>query len=300
MATVADLTLFCRALLQDVIPATYAWEDAQIRTALDDALAHWTRREGVADWIWVQGVQNQRHYPLNGQALFLQASTDDSGTTDNLTTVTDSTVDFTTTVLAGDQVRNYTDGSTGIITGVATTVLTCAAGFTGGLTNAFDTGDAYGVERPIIASRVARIEAVVYDGQELFEATHEQLDRLQPAWEGRELVPKYWLVDQQETPTRLTIVPSPRVTGSSIPLFPMDPFPQRYAENLLVLVRHHPQSTMEANELVHLLDIEHFAVAYEAVARVARFEGEWQHPSLAVTAEGLMALFQQLMERTHG
>ncbi len=300
MATFATLTTACRHLLQDIGTSAYAWDDSQIRRELDTAIAHWTRREGIADWLWVQAVARQRQYRLNAENLFLQQGLDDSGATGSLTTVTDSTVDFTTTVAVNDVVRNYTDGSRGIVTTVAATVLTCAAGFTGGIDNAVDDGDAYGVERPGTGLRIDRIETVLYDGQELYAATREQMDRLWPDWETRTGRPKYWLVDQADTPSVVTLVPAPLITGSSIPRFPVDVVPQRYEENLLCLIRRHSQQSLDALETIHLTDAMHLPIIYEAVARLSGFEGEWQNLALHVTSTGMAQLLTTLMEAAHG
>lgn len=300
MATLDDLTTHCRYLLQDVGIAPQAWNDAQIRTELDAALSHWSRQEGVAEFVWAQAVANQRRYDLNTQVIHLQQGTDNSGGTDTLTTVTDTTVDFTTTVAVDDRIRNYTDGSVGIVTTVATTVLTCSAGFTGGINNSVDHGDAYGVERPVSSVRVAAIDTVLYDGQELRYATPEALDRLRQDWERRPGMPKYWTTGQGETPTMLMIAPAPIVTGSSIPVFPMAPLAQAWEQNLVVLLRHHPQQTQDAAEIVHVLDVLHPMLVHEAASRLAGFEGEWQHLALQVACGQIAQAYQRLWEGGRG
>jgi len=300
MATFATLTTQCRHLLQDVGAGIQAWNDAAIRAELDIAISQWSRREGVAEWVWVQAVANQRRYALNAQSIHLQQGTDNSGTTDNLTTVTDTTGDFTTTVLVGDRLRNYTDGSLGTITTVAATFVTCSAGFTGGITNSVDHGDAYGIERPILAERVAAIDAVLYDGRELHYATPDMLDRLSQTWERQPGHPQYWSIGQGETPTTLMIIPAPILTGSSVPVFPMAPLAQAWEENFVVLLRQHPQQTIDAAETVHLLEALHPMLVHETVSRLAGFEGEWQHLALRVACEQVAAVYQRLWETSRG
>ena len=72
--------------------------------------------------------------------------TDNNGGDNNANTMTDSTKDFDAEgVKVGATLRNLTDGCKGIITTVATTVLTCSGGFSGGTDNDFDDGDSYAV-----------------------------------------------------------------------------------------------------------------------------------------------------------
>ena len=296
MATFDTLTTQCRYLLQDVGSAPQAWNDAEIRAELDAAMSHWSRREGVAEWVWVQAVANQRRYDLNAQGLHLQQGTDNSGGTDTLTTVTDTTVDFTTTVVVGDRVRNYTDGSIGTITTVAATIVTCSAGFTGGINNSVDNGDAYGIERPVIADRVAAIDTVLYNGRELHYATPAALDRLTQTWERRPGFPKYWSLGQGETPTTLMITPAPLTTGSSVPVIPMAPLAQAWEENLVVLMRQHPQQTQDADEEIRLVEALYPLLVHEAASRLAGFEGEWQHLAVQVACQQVAAAYQRLWE----
>lgn len=302
MTTLADLTQQCRFLLQDVpdAGASLAWDDAQVRTALDAAALALARTEAIQDLVWVQAVADQRHYRLNAQNLCVATGQDSSGATGNLTTVTDATQDFTLTVVAGDRLRNFTDGSTGIITSIATTTLTCATGFTGGIDNAFDHRDAYGVERPLTQHIVTAVLTVLYDGIELEYASRDRLDRLDPGWERRARGPKYWTVDQAETPSVVTIIPPPALTGSSIPQFPMSPLAQRYEENLVLLVSHHTQQTGDGAESLGTLDVCHQGLVYDATARLAGFEGEWQHPSLATACKAMAALWWRLLGWPHG
>ena len=67
-----------------------------------------------------------------------------TGANNQLTVLTDATKTFTTLrVQIGDIVYNITDGSSGIITSVGTTTLTCSGGLTGGAQNDWDTNDLY-------------------------------------------------------------------------------------------------------------------------------------------------------------
>ena len=291
MPTLADLTLRCQQMLQDV--DARAWDATQIRTELDNALMFLARRHVLADLVWVNAIQHQGLYPLNEQAIFVAAGLDNSGTTDNLTALTDTTQTFTATVLVNDRVRNLSDGSTGIVTAVADTILTAAAGFTGGQENAVDTGDRYVVERPLVSARIVGVDCCLYNGVELQYATEDRLDRLSPAWELTRTGPKYWSVDSTETPSVLRVHPPPLLTGSSVPIFPMDPLAQRWQENFIVVLSHHPQQTIDAAEEVHLLECYTDAVVWDAVSRLASFEGEWQNLSLSTVAGALAQLVRQ-------
>lgn len=302
MTTFNALTQRVRSLLQDVpdAGAPLVWEDAQIRTALNTALLDLHRWHTCQDLLWVHAVQGQRDYPLNAQSLVLLAGTDTSGTTGNLTTLTDSIQTFTASVLVGDRVRNLTDGSVGVITTVAATVLTCATGFTGGVDNAADTRDAYVVERPLSHTTVLGVLAVLYDGVELEYATRDRLDRLSPGWELRQDRPRYWTVDQADTPTVMTLTPAPLVTGSSVPQFPMAPVAQRLEQNLVLVIAHHPQTSLDGLEDIHTLDVYHTPMVYAATARLAGFEGEWQHLSLATSTQALARLWLTRLGVPHG
>jgi hypothetical protein len=78
-----------------------------------------------------------------------------TATAGSSTTCQDSATTFTDYGLAaGMWIRNITDGCYGLITGVATNTITCAAGFTGGTLNTFQAGDLYVVLAGEYAVRV--------------------------------------------------------------------------------------------------------------------------------------------------
>ena len=286
-----DLATRVSMMLQD--EDHRAWQVSEVIRELDNALMHLARRHLFAEFVWINSVQHQSLYPLNEQAIFLLAGLDNGGGTDNLTTLNDSTANFTATVIIGDRVKNLTDGSSGIITTVNATSLVCLAGFTGGQENAVDTGDRYVVERPLVTLRIVSVDGCLYDGVELPYATEDRLDRLTPGWELRRTGPKYWSVDSTETPSVLRVHPPPLVTGSSVPVFPMDPLPQRWQENFIVVLSDHPQQTIDAAEEIHLLQAYEDAVVWDAVSRMSSWEGEFQNPSLSTVAGALAQLVRQ-------
>ena len=297
MTTLGDLTTRIQMFLQD--EGAQAWEPAHIRRMLDHVLLGYARQHVAQDLLWCQAVQGKAHYPLHELGLRLTAGLDTSGTTGNLTTLTDAVAELTFLALPdpvaiGDRVRNLTDGSTGIVTTVNATTLVCAAGFTGGMENAIDTGDAYVVERPFLGQRVVTIHAVLYDGLELWRMTPEAMDRLNPQWERHSARPKYWSADRTVTPSVVRIHPAPLHSGSTLPNFPMNPLAQRWEENLVFLVSQHPQQTQDAAEVLHCLAVHEDALVFETAGRLAGQQGQWQNVSVSAGAQALAAVYRKL------
>lgn len=293
MATLADLTTRVQMLLQD--ETGDAWQAAQIRRELDHSLLAYARSHAVQDVVWCQAVQGQTHYPLNALSLHITAGKDNSGTAGNLLTLTNTLTNFTTLtdpVAVGDRIRNLHDGSTGSITAVAATVLTCAAGFSGGMANAITTGARYVIERPLTQHRIVAVHAVLYNGIDLWPMTVDAMDRQAPAWELQATGPRYWSTDQEETPSVIRIHPAPLMTGSSVPIFPMNPLAQRWEENCVLVLSTHPQQSLDGEEIFHCLDWCADVAVWETVARLAGFPGQWQALSLSAGAKALAALTQ--------
>lgn len=67
----------------------------------------------------------------------------DGGT--SATVLTDGSETFTSKVVAGDTVYNLTDGSSGTVTSVSGSTVTCSGGLTGGTDNQWEDGDKYEV-----------------------------------------------------------------------------------------------------------------------------------------------------------
>ncbi len=287
----------CKYLLTDPLLDTDdpAWLRATVGQRLNDAITGLARQGLWGTMTVVQAMANRALYPLNEQAILLIAGRDNGGGTNNLTDLTDTTVDFVTLgVAVNDRLRNLTDGAQGIITTVAATVLTCSAGVTGGVQNSIDSGDTYIVERPLVAPVVCAIDAVLYNGYELEYATEVALDRrYAQGWETRRTEPKYWTVDNMETPTVLHVLPPPRLSGSSVLRFPPAPFFLPWEDNLVLFLREQPQTVTAEDSPVALLDAYHDLLVWQAVSGCAQQEGQHQDLAVATVAREMGALWRQ-------
>jgi hypothetical protein len=287
-----DLVTRVRMLLQD--PDGTAWEASQIGRELHHSLLKCARSGEAQTLLWVQAVQHKTHYVLNEQALHQYSGRDTSFALGNLTTFTDSTgAHAVADIVAGDRLRNLTDGSQGIVTSGDATTLTLAGGLQGGASNSFTHGDRITVERPMHERLVVQVHTVLYNGSELWPMTQERLDRLAPGWERGISSPKYWSLDQQATPTVVQIHPAPLVTGSSVPNFPMNPLAQRWQENLVLVISEAPQDTNDPEEVLHWLDWYADLAVFETAARLAGFPGEWQALSVSQGAQAVADLLRQ-------
>jgi hypothetical protein len=290
-----ELVSRVQVLLQD--DAALAWQPAQVLRELDHALLRWARLQGAQALVWCQAVAGKTRYPLAEQGLTLTAGRDTSGAVGNTTTLTDATTNFLTLpdpVIVGDRVRNVTDRSIGTVTTANATTLVCGNGFTGGVQNAIDHHDTYIVERPLTTTRVVAIHAVLYHGIALWPMTVQGMDALTPGWDTQATGPKYWSVDQMETPTVVRIHPAPLVTGSSVPNFPMNPLPQRWEENLVIVLSEQPQQSQDSAEVAHVLVSQEDLLVYETAARLASFAGEWHNPSLQAGLRALLTVYAQI------
>jgi hypothetical protein len=142
-------------------------------------------------------------------------------------------------------------------------------------------------------TRIVGIKAVLYNGSELRYASEAQLDRLTPSWEMQRTGPKWWTTDNTESPTVIRIHPPPLVTGSAVPIFPADPLPQRWQDNLVLVVAENPQVTIDLAEPLTLLEVFADPVVYETVARLAGGEGEFQALAVSAVAQALAQFFRQ-------
>lgn len=300
MTTFTTLVDRAKLLLRDTSAdedtPTPKWARASYRRQLDNALARLARAGLFGNVLVIQAEAQRSLYPLNEQALWLASGRDNGGGTGSATQLTDSTADFVTAgVVAGDRLRNLTDGAQGTLTTVAATVLTCSAGFTGGVDNAVDSRDLYVVERPLTTTVLVGIDTVLYNGRELRPATEETLDRLGhgPQWELRTKPPRYWSVDHTDNPTVLRIHPAPVLTGSALPVLPPVPLPLDWKDNLVVYYREVPQSEQEEAALVQVLPVWEDVVAYETAAALAHDEGEGLDEVTSTVFRELSALWKQ-------
>jgi hypothetical protein len=290
--TLGDLLTRVRMLLQD--PDATAWQTAQISREVHHSLLGCARAGQAHTLLWVQALQHKTHYPLNAQALHQYSGRDSSGTTGNPTTLTVPAPALAAAdIVAGDVVRNLTDGSHGVVFSVGAGIVTMAQGLTGGTTNSFSHGDVVVIERRLSERLVVQVHAVLYNGLELWPMTQEQLDRLTPGWERHATGPKYWSVDQQETPTVVQVHPAPLLTGSSIPTFPMNPLAMPWQENLVCVISEMPQETNDPEEVFHWLDWYADLVVFETASRLAGFPGEWQALSVSQGAGAVAELLRQ-------
>ena len=91
-----------------------------------------------------QNQSSQKYYYIWDGRLAAEVTGTHTATPSSTTVLTDSGGDFVNDgVVAGMVIRNITDGSSGKITGVATTTITCSAGLSGGTDNDWDTNDSY-------------------------------------------------------------------------------------------------------------------------------------------------------------
>ena len=299
MTTLGQLTTRVKMILRDPSLNTDSpgWQREEVMRQLDDEITHLARRGLWGNIMIIQAEANRAFYPMNEQGLFVTTGRDNSGSLGNATMLTDTTQHFTTLTIpvgVNDRLRNLTDGSQGIVTTVTDTVLTCSAGFTGGVTNAVDTGALYLVERPVTSVMVVEIDCVMYDGIELEYATEETLDRrLGGGWELSQKPPKYWTVDSTLNPTVLRIVPPPRTTGSSIPVFPAAPFAQPWRQNLVVWFCEQPQSVTGEDAEAQVLDAFQDVLVYEAAAALAMEEGDYFDEAVGTVCKELANLWRK-------
>ena len=269
------------------------WQRSEVVVQLDESLTRLGRLGVMGNVAIIQAVQGHTLYPLNAQGSFLATGVDNSGGTDTLLTVTDTTADFVTAgVAVDDRVKNLTDGSAGMVTTVAATVLTCADGFQGGVNNSVDTGDRYLVERPLTANVVVSIDAVLYNGEDLHFATEELLDRRQgPGWETLWRSPRYWTTEATPDGTVLRIIAAPLRTGSSTLVLPPVPFPMPWQDNLLVFYREQPQQTLAEEAMLAMTDVFEDLLIYDTMATLSADEGDVQDLAVAVVYRSMAQLW---------
>lgn len=292
MTIMAELVTRTQSWLLD--EQAHGYTRAQVLNQLSIESSRLANR-GILGFVTVaQAVAGLHVYPLDTMSLSLGTGTATAG---DATTLTNTLVDFTVLgITAGtDRLLNATDGSVGLITTVATTVLTCAAGMTGGANNTNTVGDVYFIQSPLVTDRVVSLTQVYYDGDRLLKTTEKELDARYPGWEISTGPPKYWLTDSAVRPTELRIVPAPTVTGSGIVQIPMRPFVLDYHDNLLIFVTidaHDPTEEMEESDL---------PMAYEdvlvlmAAQSMAGWQTEYENDSLAQLAGSLVDVWQDAL-----
>ena len=268
------------------------WLRQQMRLPMDDVLSSVARHGVFGNVMAVQAVANLSHYPLNEQSIFMTSGVVTSGVT-STTTLTDTLKDFVALGIAvDDRLRNLTDGSIGIVTGVATTVLTCDAGFTGGLLNLSTVYDQYLVERPLTQTTVVSIDAVLYNGADLRYATEETLERRQgPGWELRQTDPRYWTTQHTSDGTVLQIVPAPRFSGSSTLVVPPAPFPLPWQDNFVIFFREGPQQVLDETTTLAVTEAFEDYLVFATAASLSGEEGPYQDMAVAQTMQGLAQLW---------
>jgi VCBS repeat-containing protein len=109
--------------------------------------------EATAGWVQVTSgpVDGEPTWSPDGDSIAYHRRTRTqvaSGTADGVdggdpAKLIDSTAAFNGVVQSGDTVRNVTDGSSGIVTGVAATEVTIGGGLSGGTDDAWEIGDSY-------------------------------------------------------------------------------------------------------------------------------------------------------------
>lgn len=291
--------------LNELIPRTQDWlmssdttgdySRAQVLTQLGVEASRLANRGILGHAVVAQAVTGLHVYPLDTMSVSLGTGTATGG---SATTLVDSGQDFTLLGLTVgvDRVRNATDGSVGIVTAIATTVLTCGAGFVGGVTQAVATGDKYFLESPLITDHVVIVTQVYYNGERLLKTTERELDARVPGWESVPGEPKYWLTDGAVRPTELRIVPAPQRTGSALVQIPMVPFVLDWHDNLLLFL------TVDAHDVTSETDDSGLPNAYDdllvlmAAQALAGWQDEYQNDSLAQLTGALVDVWQDALK----
>jgi hypothetical protein len=240
--------------------------------------------------IWCQAIAGREIYPLNQLGIRIASGTDTAGSA-TLLTMTDSTASFVTAgVTVGMRLRNLTDGSYGIITTVAATVLTCSAGLVQGTANAWTAGDIYLVEALIEEGTITNIDFVLYDGQRLDGASERLRDVTVREWERKDIGPRYFTLDNLPIPSALRITPPPLTTGSSTLSFLPGPFLLPCENNFLIFVRMRPALGTDENGTTAMLPHWEDIAIWRCIEHLAGVEGDYQDRALAQAARQMAGL----------
>lgn len=290
MIDVSELVVRCQQFLMDENEQAYS--EAQIRTQLALEASKLASQRILGQVVLAQAVANVHTYPLDVMSVLITSALATSAT---VTTITQSSLDFVTLgVVAGDRIRDLTDGSVGIVTTVATTVLTASGGFLGGVTNTPAANDLFVVEHPITANRVVEVGHVYYNGTCLAKTTEHTLDTRRPGWETWTGEPRYWMADGEKVISTIRLVPAPTRTGSSAPTFPMNPLSMDWHDNLMVFL--FEDAKAEGVTDTGLLDVHDDIAVFQTVAQLAGRQTEYENYPQALLMPTLAAMWMQASE----
>ena len=289
----AELVIRCQQWLMDehdeadeaLFPPAYT--TAQVRTQLAIEASRLANQRILGTVVVAQAVVDVHAYPLDAMGIRIAGGFASGG---SVFTISHASLNFVTLgVIVGDRVRDLTDGSTAIVTGVATGTLTADAGFLGGVTNLPVSGNLFVVEHPLDANRVVEVAQVYYSGVKLVETTESELDVRRPGWETWSGEPRYWLADGDKVISTIRVVPSPTRSGSTAPVFPMNPFILDWHDNLMIFLFEDAQDAGRVD--TGLLDRYEDMLVYNTVGSLAGRQGEYENGSLAQIMPQLAALW---------
>ena len=293
MASVSELITRCQQWLQDEDAHAYLAAQVQTQLALE---ASRLANGGLLGAVAVaQAVVGRHVYPLDALGTLVTTGIATGG---SATTLVNSGADFSALGVTANQdlLRNLTDGSTALVTTVATTTLTVAQGWAGGLLNVGTSGDLYLVETPITAQRVVDITQVYYNGERLFETTEQVLDARYDGWETWTGEPRFWLTDSATTPAELRLVPAPLRTGSAVVQIPMIPFVLDWRDNIVVWLTYdapdYPSGTTDHSLPQAYEDL----LMLNTVGELAGRQTDYENVSLAALAPAIAAVWEQALQ----
>lgn len=289
MIDTTELVLRCQQWLMD--ENAQAYQVSQIRMQLSIEASRLANRHLLGQAVLYQAVANRHYYQLDAMGIFLAGGTSTGG---SITTLVDGAANFGAAgVIASDRLRDLADGSEATITSVATSTLTAANGFFGGVTNTPIAGNLYIVERPVAASRVSEVAEVYYDGKRLLKTTEATLDARRPGWEGWDGEPRYWLADSDAIVSTIRIVPCPQRTGSSFPVFPFAPFILDWRGNLMLLL--YQDAADDAASSTGCPDKYADILVYRTVGALAGWQTEYENVPLSQLMPQLATVWRQAL-----
>ena len=140
---------------------------------------------------------------------------------------------------------------------------------------------------------VVTISHVLYNARVLRFVTEIGLDRKYHGWEDLPGEPHYWTTDNQSSNNTIRIVPTPKRTGSAIPVIP-SPLFQNMVDNIVVFHTEDISVDMsdEFDVLPTLFDWDDFLV-YETARMLTERETPTQNLSVAGFCAQLAELWRQ-------
>ena len=149
----------------------------------------------------------------------------------------------------------------------------------------------------VLPDPVVTINHVLYNERVLRYASETMLDRKYHGWEDLPGEPKYWTTDHQN-PNTIRIIPTPKRTGSAIPVIP-SPLFQDMIDNIVVFHTEDVSSDIAdvSDVLPTLFDWDDLLV-YKTARMLAERETETQNLPVAQLCSQLEALWESRMPLT--